>query len=324
MTIGSNTVYILSAAAIGPSSDTAPGQRRVLEEDPLPTDMSGLLKELTGEESRRIGHFAQLAVACSRLALNRFKKTITHKTPLYLATGLGEVQNTLSVFEQVMDSDDSLCSPYGFVNAVSSTTAFHITKAAGLNGKNITISQEELSFEWALKLAASDMGNKEAEYALVGGVDESSRPRLEHMRRIRLDDDQVMGQGAGFLLFGRNADNAVGEVVDVQWFDSNDEEKNAWVLKIARLVERMRKRTDRVILLPGFRLEREHIASLYSRITGIEVYNYLPFCGCFHTASAFGIASVFDAPHERDTLYLHVNNNASGRTMVVLFRALIG
>ncbi|MEK6790168.1 MAG: beta-ketoacyl synthase N-terminal-like domain-containing protein [Deltaproteobacteria bacterium] len=319
-----NTVYILSAAAIGPSSDTAREQRRLLTEDPHTADLSALVKELTGEESRRIGHFAQLAVACSRLALNRFKKTITHMTPLYLATGLGEVQNTLSVFEQVMGTGDSLCSPYGFVNAVSSTTAFHIAKAASLNGKNVTISQEELSFEWAIKLAASDVESGEAEYALVGGADESSQPRQEHMRRIRLNDDQVMGQGSGFLLFGRNADNAAGEVIDVQWFDSSGEEKNAWVLKIARLVERYRKRTDRVILLPGFRLEQGDIAALYSRITFMPVNNYLNFCGCFHTASAFGIASVFDTPHERDTLYLHVNNNASGRTMAVLIRAFAG
>ena len=123
-----------------------------------------------------------------------------------------------------MGTGDSLCSPYGFVNAVSSTTAFHIAKAASLNGKNVTISQEELSLNGQL-LAASDVESGEAEYALVGGADESSQPRQEHMRRIRLNDDQVMGQGSGFLLFGRNADNAAGEVIDVQWFDSSGEEK---------------------------------------------------------------------------------------------------
>ncbi|MBI5235974.1 MAG: hypothetical protein HY886_06980 [Deltaproteobacteria bacterium] len=324
MTGDSGAIYILSAAGIGPSGGATREQRRLLAGDPQTTDLSGLLKELTGEEFRRIGHFAQLAVACSRIAALRFKKPIAAKTPLYLATGLGEALNTLSVFAQVINSDDSVCSPYGFVNAVSSTTAFHIAKAGGLNGRSITISQEELSFEWALKLAASDVKSKSAEYALVGGADESSLPRQEHMRRIRLGDDQVMGHGAGFLVLGKNADHAAGELVDVQWFDSTGEEKNAWVLKIARLVERLKKKTDRVVLLPGFRLERTHIASLVGRIAGIEVCNYLPFCGCFHTATAFGIASVFDAPHERDTLYLHVNNNACGRTMAVLIRAFAG
>lgn len=324
MTNDRGPVYILSAAAIGPSIDTTRGQRRLLTDDPAPADLSALVKELTGEESRRIGHFAQLAVACSRLALNRFKKTITDETPLYLATGLGEAQSTVSLFQQVMESEDSLVSPYSFVNAVSSTTAFHIAKTAGLKAKNITISQEELSFEWALYLAAADITDREAKYALVGGVDESCRPREGHMRRISLRDNQIMGEGSGCLLLGPSHDDAVGELLDITWFDLGNEDTGAWSEKIAHLVERHRKRTDRVVLLPGFRLEQEHLRTLHNRITGIEVNNYLHFCGCFHTAASFGIASVFDAPHESATLYLHVNSNASGRTMAVVFRAFTG
>src|SRR3972149_5915557 len=150
-------IYILSAATLGPGQDTASADRRVLAEDAMPLDLQALLKTFTEQDLRRAGHFTELAVVGSQLCISRLKQPLNQGTAVYFSTGLGEVQKTVALFQQVMDEDTGLVSPYSFVNSVSSTAGFYVAKAADLKSRNLTVCQEEFSFETAFKLAKKNL-----------------------------------------------------------------------------------------------------------------------------------------------------------------------
>ena len=314
-------VYINAACAIGPSGDSSMDERNVLSSDPLQADLYDKVKALTGLEMRRAGHFTELAILGSQLALRRLGARMGAGAPLYFGTGLGEVHETVALFEQVMTGGAGSTSPYGFVNSVSNTTAFHVAKTSGLTSANITVSQEELSFEWALRLGAGDIIDGRASQALVGGVDELSHPRSEHIKRLPLKDGEVMGEGSGWLCLGAEGRNALGEVVGVAEFAADHEDVDAWSFMVAEAAAEWLLADQPVFLLPGLRLSAAHIEAVLRRLKGIQVRDYLCLCGRFHTAAAFGIAAIFDSRYAEDTLFIHVSADTGGRTMLVGVKA---
>ena len=308
-------IYILSAATLGPGQDTAYADRRSLTEDAMPLDLQALLKTFTEQDLRRAGHFTELAVAGSQLCISRLKQPLNQDTAVYFSTGLGEVQKTVALFQQVMDEDTGLVSPYSFVNSVSSTAGFYVAKAAGLKSRNLTVCQEEFSFEAAFKLAQTDLENNEVDFAMVGGADECSHPRAEHMHRIQLEDSQPMGEGSGWLCLGKTSRHAIGEVLMVR--EITGDTPAAWLTAVEGILSPWLKKGHKTYLLPGFRLEEANINNLLNRLPEMELKDYLDYCGCFHTAAAFGLASVFDEKRKEPALYFHINRNTYGRTMIV-------
>ncbi len=312
-------VYILSASAVGPNTDTTAAERRVLKSDPESCDFQDIVRQLTRHDFRRIGHFSEISVTGSQIAIRRMAHPISPDTGIYFSTGLGEVKKTVSIFEQVLGDEEGLVSPYSFVNSVSSATSFYIAKASGIESRNITISQEELSFETALRLAQTDIEDGTVECALVGGADECSHPRSEHMHRIKLEDGQIMGEGSGWLCLGKNSRNAIGKLLMVK--EINGDALSEWLNVAADAISPWITEHEKAYLLLGFRLDKKHIEGLLNRLPQAEIKNYLKYCGCFHTAAAFGIASVFDHAHTEPAIYFHVSSNLYGRTMVVGVRA---
>jgi len=316
--------YIRSAAAIGPFGDIDASGRKVLSRDPLQADLSGILMGLTGREMRRAGHFTELVVIGSQLAIKRLGAPLRPSASLYFATGLGEAQATTALFEQVMEGGAGSTSPYAFINAVSNTAAFHVAKTAGLTSTNITVSQEELSFEWALRLAVSDVTDGYAAQALVGGVDELCHPRAAHMKRLSLGKDELMGEGGGWLCIGpyeAGPARALGAVEGVIELVVDDGDIETWAGAVAQAIGPWLEDVCPVYLMPGLRLSGAQARALAMRIDGAKVMDYLGLCGRFHTAVAFGMAAIFDSTHETDTLYIHVSPNTEGRTMLVCIKA---
>ncbi len=313
-------VYILSSSALGPCGDIDQTERKILAGDPEHTGIQETLITLTGLDMRRVGHFCELALVGSVLAKKRLKNPLDPRSHVYFGTGLGEVQKTAALFKQTLDSDETF-SPYNFINSVSSTTAFYIAKTAGLESRSITVCQEELSFEWALKLACNAIEDNDAAAALAGGADEFSYPREDHMKRLPLDENQIMGEGGGWLCLSSEKKHAIGEVMEVReipCMGAEDGHKSAQ--EVSNVCEPYL--TGKApFLLPGFRIGRGRLDALVKAMPGAKVRRYLDYCGCFHTASAFGVASVFDLPQATDAVYIHVNSDIEGRTMIVVFKA---
>jgi len=309
-------VYIHAAAALGPHGDTGPGERRALHGDPPPLDLKELVKKVVGVPLRQASHLVELAAVGSQLCLKKLPHPAPENTAVYLGTGLAEVRKNEAVFKQVMPPGPGMASPFDFINSANNMTAFYTAKLGNFRARNLTIIQEEFSFEWALHLATGDLRIGEYNQALVGGVDENSASRLDHLRRIALRPDQAMGEGSGWLYLDNRRDGARGELLAIH----NETRETGLARLLTDTLQSWRQDEEDVLLLPGFRLDTAEVNALTAGTHGLIVQNYLVYCGAFHTASAFGIAAVFDKPRAKPALVIHVNRNVVGDVMLVMLR----
>ncbi len=298
-----------------------PEQRRLLTADPPQNELGELTRRVIGKSLRQASHFVELAAIGSQLCLKRLPSPMPRDTAIYLGTGLAEVRKALSLFAQVMPPGPGSASPFDFINSANNMASFYVAKLANLTGRNLTVMAEEVSFERALDLAITDLRHGGFKAALVGGVDENSHPRTEHLRHIALRDDEIMGEGSGWIFLTPDHAGALGEVLMIESLNG-PQQTASWADAVASAVEHCIAPGETVRLLPGFRLMPEDVATLAKRIPGLVPEPYLAYCGSFHSAAAVGIAALFERGHSSPQLYLHLNRDSVGHTMLVGLRTL--
>lgn len=308
-------IYIHAAAALGPHGDVVRAERQFLHGDPAPLELKQRVKEIVGVPLRQASHLVELAAIGSQLCLKRLSVAAPENTAVYVGTGLADVRKNEAVFRQVTPPGPGMASPFDFINASNNMAAFYAAKLGNFQARNLTVSQEDFSFEWALQLAAADLRAGDYRQALVGGVDENSHPRVDHLRRIALRDDQPMGEGSGWLLLSVAADHACGELIDIKRLTP----ATSFVSTFCAALPVWRQAQEPMTLLPGLRMETAVIENLLRAVPDLQVQNYLTWCGGFHTAAACGLAALFDAPVEPG-LFVHVNRDRSGRHMLCAVR----
>lgn len=308
-------IYIHAAAALGPHGDVTRTERRTLLGDPAPLELKQRVKEIVGVPLRQASHLVELAAIGSQLCLKRLHVAVPENTAVYVGTGLADVRKNEAVFRQVTPPGPGMASPFDFINASNNMAAFYAAKLGNFRARNLTISQEDFSFEWALQLASADLRAGDYHQALVGGVDENSLPRSDHLRRITLRDDQPMGEGSGWLLLSVAAEHARGELIEIKRLAA----ATSLVSALNAALPIWRQTQEPMTLLPGLRMEPADIENLLQAAPELQKQNYLAWCGGFHTAAACGIAALFDAPVQPG-LFIHVNRDRSGRHMLCAVR----
>lgn len=301
-------VFIHGAAALGPHALPA-GEQRRLDADAAPVSLRDLAKAALGQPLRQASRFIELAALGAQRCVRHLPDKPPPATAVYLGTGLADVTKTEAVFRQVVQGN-GLASPFDFINAANNMAAFYVARLARLESRNLTVMQNELSFECALQLATDDVRQGAVASALVGGVDEVTQPRSAHLQRLPLDDDQPMGEGSGWVYLDRDPAGACAELLAVAPLTG----------ALAPLVAAVRAPDEPVCFLPGFRLRAHDVSELTTGIEDIGVGDYVQYCGCYPTAAAYGIAATVAAPPARATLWAHANRDETGRGMVVLWR----
>ena len=296
-------VFVHAAAAVGPHGDVARAERRVLREDAKPSDLRERVKALTGQHLRQASHFVELAVVGAKTCLNRLAQTPDPATAIYLGSGLAEQRKMQALFKQT--ATGGLASPFDFINAANNMAAFYVAKLANLSARNYTVMADEVSFETALATAFSDIAHGAVPAALVGGVDECLDTRAEQLRRLDLSATQFIGEGGGWLYLSPTAEGALAELLFVE--ELTDPKAR---------IDPVRSGDEAVTWLTGFRTRRVNDA----RRPQDAVYDYLKYCGCFHTAAAFGTASVFDEPIEGLCVHTQAGHNGHWQIGVRLYR----
>ncbi len=307
---------VIAASYIGPS--LMPNGNALWKEHELPLNADGLVQDIMGQPMRRAGRFIKM-VACGGLAclqqvsLDYLKGK---KTGIFLATGLGNVDEILPFITEVFKHGGGFPSPNQFANSVSNAAAFVLARICDVTGTVLTISQEELSFESALWLAQTYLESDQIELALVGGCDIFTPTVEEYRARVNLNCGNSrrmpMGEGSSWLLLGRDDERNIGEILAVDFSekkglpDEND---------LADLMQHGNKiRAKNRIVLPGFRTKQTDDG--FWRQNGWEIDDYLPCCGIHSTAAAFGLA--FALREKPSSLLLHYNFHASGKQAFVL------
>jgi len=313
---------VIAAGYIGPA--LAPNRDVAWEEEKLPLNADDLVAEIMGQPMRRAGRFIKIvccgALACLKKVPPDYLKT--KKVGIFLATGLGNVDEILPFITQVFKHEGGFPSPNQFANSVSNAAAFFLARICEIKGVVLTISEEELSFESALWLAQSYLENGEIDLALVGGCDVFTPTIEEYRERMDLKPDNSrllsMGEGSSWLLLGGGHQGKIGDILAVEFdnklmppeeFAVSENILSASEKLIAKAVISEKKR----FLLPGFRMNK--INSDFWKLKGWEVDDYLPFCGIHPTAAAFGIARALQ--QKPSALFVHYNCHASGKQVFV-------
>ena len=317
-----SSMLVIAASYIGPA--LAPNRDAAWEEKRLPLNADDLVAEIMGQPMRRAGRFIKM-VCCG--ALSCLKKVPpdylkTKKVGIFLATGLGNIDDIVPFITQVFKYERGFPSPNQFANSVSNAAAFFLARICEIKGVVLTISEEELSFESALWLAQSYLEAGEIELALVGGCDVFTPTVADYRERMDLTPDNsrmlAMGEGSSWLLLGGNNKEKVGDILAVEFgnklmppeeFAVSENILSASEKLIANAAISGKKR----FLLPGFRMDK--IDSHFWKLKGWEVDDYLPYCGIHPTAAAFGIARALQK--NPSALFVHYNCHASGNQAFV-------
>lgn len=322
------TMQVIAAGYLGPS--LIPNLDAAWEEAKLPVNADDLVQTIMGQPMRRAGRFIKV-VCCG--ALSCLKSSSPEdikgkKIGIFLATGLGNVEEIMPFITQVFKHAGGFPSPNQFANSVSNAAAFFLARICEVRGAVLTISQEELSFETALWLAQSYLQNGEIDLALVGGCDTFTPSIDDYRARMNLSSensrDLPVGEGSSWLLLGGASEKKLGDILAVRFDDElsappdysiNKDIENdcAQFIKLVEEDTGLPLKELERILLPGFRLPK--IDENFWRERGWKIEDYLPHCGIHPTAAAFGIARAMLSG--KNNIYIHYNRHASGKQALV-------
>ncbi len=172
-----------------------------------------------GRRFRRVGPYVKLsqlgAVACTE-GLDDAARAQMGPGPLgiFLGSGLGNTRDVSTLGHAIFSLERSRCSPMMFAGCVGNTAAFYVATALGADGPNVTVSQEEVSFEAALQAAMLRVRAGVIPRALVGGVDVCTDSPEERERLGAVGVPGTVAPAAAFVLLGP-AEGAPAVITDV-------------------------------------------------------------------------------------------------------------
>jgi hypothetical protein len=318
-----SSMPVIAASYLGPA--LTPNLDVAWDEAQLPFNPDDLVQKIMGQPLRRAGRFIKLVCCGALTCLKNVPKDVLQekKIGIFLATGLGNVDEILPFITQVFKHEGGFPSPNQFANSVSNAAAFFLARICEIKGVVLTISQEELSFESALWLAQSYLESGEIDLALVGGCDVFTPTVADYRERMDLRPDNhrsmSMGEGSSWLLLGNTNGKKIGNILSVE-LDHNSKTRqqlssNENILsECEKIADHLIGKHDKQkIILPGFRLiDMDHS---FFKDKGWKVEDYLPHCGIHPTATAYGLArALLSGP---SAFFVHCNYHAAGRRALV-------
>ncbi len=267
-----------------------------------PDDLKPLVTQALGKPVRRIGRFIQLALIGAARCIN--DTPLSPETPMWLASGAGDMNVTVDVLERIC-RDKQSPKPLAFINTVSNAACFYVANRFGLTGLTTFVSRRGVPLQLALQAAMTEALLHDGPGALVGGVDEASLPLDLHRRRLGLAKDTPAGEGSWWFRFGPpvNADalpdTAMGALVDVRMFATQDDVTD-WI-----------------------------VASIDTHDDGQLVVNHVPnsaddpgpnaptAAGRYDVMAGAAIAAALEDPDLQGKTYLHVDRDPGGAWCVM-------
>ncbi len=175
-----------------------------------------------------------------------------------------------------------------FAGCLGNAASFFVARSTGCVGPNVTLSQEELSFEAALQAATLALRAGDLELALVGGVDVISGSDAEQRRRMNAGDTPGrITQGAAFVLLGRDHDTEA-------WLEAVQLDSRTLPAVLEGLPARSR-------VLPGWRLAKDELDHS-GGVAPVET-RLLP------VASGLRLVEALDGAHDA---VVHLQRNSAG------------
>ncbi|WP_165311793.1 hypothetical protein [Vibrio ziniensis] len=172
-------------------------------------DIKQECKKVASDYIRRTDRFIQMGI----LGVSNIKE-LSSDTALYLVSGQGD----LSVFSRSCEQryiDKTPPKPVDFINSLSNTAGFYISKYLGLDSANLNLSHQGFVVENAMKLSSAKLRLGYESQILLGGIDELPCETISPHHYLGLNDNIVIGEGANWLLLSQDKNNASAQVVHI-------------------------------------------------------------------------------------------------------------
>ena len=152
-------------------------------------------------EARRMGSIMKRALVTS---LKVLKETgIEHPDAIITGTALGCLENSELLLRQMVEEGETMLKPTYFMQSTHNTISSNIAIRLGCHGYNITYTQDQASFDWAIRDAELLLKSGKCKTVLVGCHDESTPLYRQLMQRLGYDDIPSVNSKAIVLSCGK-------------------------------------------------------------------------------------------------------------------------
>ena len=173
--------------------------------EPQLVDLNALIGRWHPERIRRIDRYIQLCVAGGLSCVAG--RPLPADTGVYLSTNSGAISTPSATMRHIQQQGE-LPKPLHFVNTLSNSAGYYLTRLLQLNGNTVMVSDSETSFEAALLHAGLDMLAGRISTALVGAFDDIAMPIAQQLERMYAPADTAsVYEGSHWLLLERDDDN---------------------------------------------------------------------------------------------------------------------
>jgi len=172
-------------------------------------DIKQMCKKVAASYIRRTDRFIQLGI----LGVSGITE-LPSNTALYLVSGQGD----LSVFNRSCQQryiDKTPPKPVDFINSLSNTAGFYISKYLDLDSTNLNLSHNGFVVENALRLSDAKLSLGRETQILLGGIDERPCETTSPHDYLGLNKEVMIGEGSNWLLLSKDKSNALAQVVHV-------------------------------------------------------------------------------------------------------------
>lgn len=173
--------------------------------DPQLVDLNALIARWHPERIRRIDRYIQLCVAGGLNCVAG--RPLPADTGVYLSTNSGAISTPSATMRHIQQQGE-LPKPLHFVNTLSNSAGYYLTRLLQLNGNTVMVSDSETSFEAALLHAGMDLLAGRISVALVGAFDDIAMPMAQQLERMHAPAGTAsLYEGSHWLLLERDRGN---------------------------------------------------------------------------------------------------------------------
>ena len=171
--------------------------------DPQLVDLNELIGRWHPERIRRIDRYIQLCVAGGLNCVA--DRRLPADTGVYLSTNSGAISTPSATMRHIQQQGE-LPKPLHFVNTLSNSAGYYLTRVLRLSGNTVMVSDSETSFEAALLHAGMDLLAGRISTALVGAFDDIAMPIAHQLERMHAPTDTPsVYEGSHWLLLERDS-----------------------------------------------------------------------------------------------------------------------
>lgn len=165
-----------------------------------PADLRARLKEMTGQNFRRINRFIELALL-GAFRCRDAAGCIAPDTALYLACDLPMLADSVKILKGI-NNDRRPPSPFEFMNVSGNMAGFYVGQQLGINGPQLAVHRNKAGLEAALELLM--LQSAQHRRALIGYVEEGVWPLSEQRTRHGLITDAPLSECSHWFYFDRD------------------------------------------------------------------------------------------------------------------------